>query len=73
MINYPLYDAIHEKSRLHKRATHASAQSTPKAQVYRTGVTNLSLTMYPFTISIYEHVPLKFPVTKRVSKIPKIY
>jgi len=41
MINYPLYDAIrlHEKSRLHKRAAHASAreqpmQSSPKAQVY---------------------------------------
>jgi len=34
MINYPLYDAIHEKSRLHKRATHAPAQSSPKAQVY---------------------------------------
>ena len=45
--SYPLYDAIHEKIRLHKRATHASAQSSPKAQVYRIGVPNLSLTMYP--------------------------
>jgi len=47
MINYPLYDAIHEKNRLHKRATHASAQSSPKFPVYRTGVPNLSLNMYP--------------------------
>jgi len=30
----PLYDAIHEKSRLHKRATHASAQTSPKPNVY---------------------------------------
>jgi len=36
MINYPLYDAIHEKNRLHKRTTHASTQSSPKAQVYNT-------------------------------------
>jgi len=52
MINYPRYDAVHEKSRLQKRATHASAQSSPKAQVYGTGVPSLSLTMYPFRISI---------------------
>ena len=31
-INYPLYDAMHEKSRLYKRATHASAQSSAKAK-----------------------------------------
>jgi len=47
MINYPLYDAIHDKNRLHKRATHASTQSSPKAQFYRKGVPDLSLTMYP--------------------------
>ena len=35
------------KNRLHKRTSHASGQSSPKAQVYRTGVANLSLTMYP--------------------------
>jgi len=27
-------------------------------------VPNLSLNMYPFSISIDEHVPLKFPMTK---------
>ena len=72
-INYPLYDGIHGKRRLHMRATHASAQSSPKVQVYTTGVNNLSLTMYPFSISIDEHVHLKFPMTKGLSKIPKIY
>ena len=35
------------KNRLRKRAIHASAQSSPKAQIYRTGIPNLSLTMYP--------------------------
>jgi len=34
MINIPVYDAIQKKNRLHKRATHASAQSFPKAQFY---------------------------------------
>jgi len=34
--------------------------STP----YRTGVPNLSLTMYPFSIPTDEHVPLKFLMTK---------
>jgi len=32
-------------------------------------VPNLSLTMLPFSISIDEHVPLKFLMTKRMSKI----
>jgi len=40
MTNYPLYDAIHETSRLYKRATHASAQRPPKAHVYWTGFPN---------------------------------
>jgi len=30
----------------------------------RPGVLNLSLTMYPFSISTYEHVPRKFLMTK---------
>jgi len=34
MINYPLYDACTQKNRLHKRATHTSAKSSPKARVY---------------------------------------
>jgi len=46
-------------------AIHASALSSPKAQIYRTGIPKISLTMYPFSISIDEHVPLKFPMTKR--------
>jgi len=29
--------------------------------------------MYPFSISLYEHVPLKFLYTKRLRKITKIY
>jgi len=53
------------------RANHASALSSPKAQICRTGIPKISLTMYPFSISIDEHVPLKVPVTKRLSKIPK--
>jgi len=30
---------------------------------FRTGVIKLSLTMYPFSISINEHVPLQFLMT----------
>jgi len=36
------------------------------------GVPNLSLTIYPFSISTDEHVPLKCLVTKRISKRTKI-
>jgi len=38
-----------------------------------TGVPNLSLTIYPLSItpSTDEHVSLKFLMTKRLSKIPK--
>jgi len=35
------------KKQTSQNSNHASAQSCPKAQVYRTGVPNLSLTMYP--------------------------
>ena len=38
----------------------------------RTGVPKLSLAMYPFNISIDEHVPLKFLMKKRLKKITKI-
>jgi len=54
-------------------AANASAQYSHKAQVYRTGVTNLSLTMYPFSISIDERVPLKCLMTKKLNKIPNSY
>jgi len=40
---------------------------------YIAGVPNLSLNMYPFSISVDEHVPLKFPMTKSLSKILKFY
>jgi len=40
---------------------------------YAAGVPNLYLNMYPFSILIHEHVPLKFPVTKILSKILKFY
>jgi len=38
-----------------------------------TGTPNLSLAVYPFSISADEHVPLKFVMTKRLSKIKEIY
>ena len=38
---------------------------------YTTRVPNLSLNMYPFSISIDEHVLIKFPMTKSLSKILK--
>jgi len=41
------------KNRLHKRGTHANAQSSPKAQVYRTGVPNVSLNMYTLYITFF--------------------
>ena len=40
---------------------------------YTAGVPNLSLNMYPFSISIDKHAPLKFPMTKSLSKIAKLY
>ena len=40
---------------------------------FRTGVIKLSLAMYPFSIPIDEHVPLKFLMTKRLWKIPWMY
>jgi len=40
---------------------------------FRTGVIKLSLTMYPFSISIDGHVPLKFYITKRLWKITRTY
>ena len=40
---------------------------------YTAGVPNLSLNMYLFSISLDEHVPLKFPMPKSLSKIFKFY
>jgi len=39
----------------------------------RAGVVKLSLAMYPFSISIDEHIPLKFLMTKRLWKITRMY
>jgi len=39
----------------------------------RSVVPNISLTMHPVSISTDEYVPLKFLVTKRLSKITKIH
>jgi len=39
----------------------------------KTGVPNLSLTMYPFSILTDVHVSLKFLMTKMLSKIAKIH
>jgi len=39
----------------------------------RSGVLQLSLTMYLYSISTDEHVPLKFLTTKWLSKITKIH
>ena len=39
----------------------------------RTSILTLTLAMYPFSISLYEHVPLKFLMTKRLRKVTKIY
>jgi len=40
---------------------------------FRTGVTKLYLAMCPFSISIDEHVSLKFLITKRLWKITRMY
>jgi len=39
----------------------------------RTGIRNLFLTMYPFSIAAYEYIFLNFLMTKRLSKITKIH
>jgi len=36
-----------------------------------TSIPKLSTAMYPFSISLYEHVPLKFLMTKRLRKTKK--
>jgi len=40
---------------------------------YTAGVPNLTLNMYPFSIWIDEHVPLKFAMIRSRSKILKIH
>jgi len=40
---------------------------------FGTGAIKLSLAMYPFSISIGEHVPLKSLMTKRLWKITRMY
>jgi len=50
-----------------------SAKILPLPLPHRSGVPKLTLPMYPFSISIDEHVPLKFLMTKRLRKITKTY
>jgi len=38
---------------------------------FRTSICKLSTAMYPFSISLNEHVPLKFLMTKRLRKIKR--
>jgi len=40
---------------------------------FRTGVIKLFLAMYPFSISIDEHLPLKFLMTRRLWQITRMY
>jgi len=40
---------------------------------FKAGVPNLILTVYPFSISTEEHLPLKLLASKMLSKITKIY
>jgi len=56
--------------------TALSIELTPKQILnnkYQPGVPNLSLYMYPFSISTVVHVPLNFHTTTRLSKIPKVH
>jgi len=39
----------------------------------RTSIPKRSLAMYPFSISFYEHVPLKFLMTKMLRKVTELY
>jgi len=48
-------------------------ERTTTAEYFRSAVPKLSLTIYHFSISIDEHVPLKFLMTTRLRKITKIY
>jgi len=47
MISHPRYDAIHEKKNFTREQPMHPPKVPQKAQVYRTGVPNLSLIMYP--------------------------
>jgi len=42
-------------------------------KLFSAGIPNISLTMYPFSISTDEQLPLKCLTTKRLSKITKIH
>jgi len=52
-INYPLYDAIHEKPRLHKSASSGCAQNSPKAQLYSLAILN-AWTSIPVQTVLFE-------------------
>jgi len=53
MISHPRYDAIHEKKDFTREQPMHTPKVPPKAQVYRTGVPNLSLIMYPLLNFLY--------------------
>jgi len=55
------------------KATHTSICSASPRLRFGTSIPKLSLAMYPFSISLYEHASLKFLMTKRMKKITKIY
>jgi len=50
-----------------------SAKILPLPFLHRSGILKLTLPMYSFSISIDEHVPLKFLMTKRLGKITDTY
>jgi len=50
-----------------------SAKILPLPLPHRPGVPKLTKPMHPFSISIDEHVPLKYLMTKRLRKITGTY
>jgi len=64
-ISEPFYESI--------KATNTFIYSLSPRFRYRISIPKLSPAMYPFSISLHEHVPLKFLMTKRLGKITKIY
>ena len=69
---FPCKSVNHVKNQSKQQTFIYSLSLLPRFR-FRTGVPILSLAMYPFNISIDEHVPLKFLITKRLRKITKIY
>ena len=53
------------------KATNIFVYSLSPRFRFRTSIPKLSTAMYPFRISVYEHVPLKFLMTKSLRKVKK--